>query len=125
MPWRFRIHRPEMRRETWKARRNPPRKHGRLLASLRPLVIDLLQRIRAHATRNAQAVAIVRRESDGSYAQTTFGDLVSEADAFARAFATHAARARIIPILAGKSATSVAALLGAVASGHAAACLNP
>ena len=33
--------------------------------------------------------------------------------------------ARIVPILAGKSATTVAALIGAAASGHAAACLNP
>ena len=51
--------------------------------------------------------------------------LAAEADAFAQAFAQHASGARIVPILAGKSATTVAALLGAAASGHAAACLNP
>ena len=74
---------------------------------------------------NAQAVAIVRRESDGSYVETTFCELAAEADAFAKAFAQHAPGAGIVPILAGKSATTVAALLGAAASGHAAACLNP
>jgi acyl-CoA synthetase (AMP-forming)/AMP-acid ligase II len=84
-----------------------------------------MQHIRVHADRDAQAVAIVRRESDGSYVETTYRELVAEADLFARALAQHARGARIVPILAGKSATTVAALLGAMASGHPAACLNP
>ena len=88
-------------------------------------MIDMLQRIRVHAGRNPQAVALVRRESDGSYVETTYCQLAAEADAFAKAFAQHATGAGIVPILAGKSATTVAALLGAAASGHAAACLNP
>ena len=88
-------------------------------------MIDVLQCIRAHAQGNAQAVAIVRRESDGSYTETTFGELAAVAEAFAQAFVRHASGGRIVPILAGKSATTVAALIGAAASGHAAACLNP
>src|SRR5688572_5442099 len=88
-------------------------------------MIDMLQRIRVHAGRNPQAVAIARRESDGSYAEATYVQLVAEAEAFARAFAQHASGARVIPILAGKTATAIAALLGAAASGHAAAWLNP
>jgi acyl-CoA synthetase (AMP-forming)/AMP-acid ligase II len=88
-------------------------------------MIDVLHRIRVHAQRNAQAVAIARRESDGSYVETTYGQLAAEADSFARAFAQYAPGGRIVPILAAKSATTVAALVGAAASGHAAACLNP
>lgn len=86
---------------------------------------QVLQRIRVHAARHPQAVAIARRESDGSYVETTYGQLASEAEAFARAFLRHAAGSRIIPILAGKTATAVAALLGASVAGHAAAYLNP
>lgn len=86
---------------------------------------DVLHRIRVHAARHAQAVAIVRRESDGSYVETTYGQLASEADVFARAFARHAVGGRIVPILAAKSAATVAAVIGAAASGRAAACLNP
>ena len=67
----------------------------------------------------------MRRGSDGSYVETTYDKLASEAEDFAQAFARHASGGGIIPILAGKSATTVAALLGAAASGHAAACLNP
>jgi acyl-CoA synthetase (AMP-forming)/AMP-acid ligase II len=88
-------------------------------------VTDLLHRIREHAGRNAQAVAIVRRESDGSYAGTTYADLAAAAETFACAFAQHAGAARIVPILASKSATTVAAMVGAMAAGYAAACLNP
>jgi acyl-CoA synthetase (AMP-forming)/AMP-acid ligase II len=88
-------------------------------------VIDLLHRIRGHSARNAQAVAIVRRESDGSYAETTYGELAAEAEVFTRALWAHAGGALIVPVLARKSATTVAALLGAAASGRAAACLNP
>ncbi len=88
-------------------------------------MIDVLQRIRAHAVRNAQAVAIVRRESDGSYVETTYGQLAAEATAFGQAFARHAAGAGIVPILASKTAASVAALIGAAVSGHPATCLNP
>lgn len=88
-------------------------------------MIEILKRIRAHARRDAQAVAIVRRESDGSYTEATYGQLAAEVDAFAQAFARHARGARLVPILAGKSATTAAALLGAGVSGYAAACLNP
>ena len=87
--------------------------------------MNVLHCIRQHARRDAQAVAIVRRLSDGSYVETTFGRLLSEAEAFGQAFAQHAAGARIVPILAAKTATTVAALLGAAASGHVATCLNP
>lgn len=86
---------------------------------------DILKCIRDHAARNAQAVAIVRRGSDGSYFETTYSQLASEAHAFARAFAHHASGGRIVPILAARSAKTVAALVGAAASGHAPACLNP
>jgi acyl-CoA synthetase (AMP-forming)/AMP-acid ligase II len=88
-------------------------------------VTDLIDDICGHADRDAQAVAIVRRESDGSYVQTTYRQLMAEADMFARALTRHARGARIVPILAGKSATTVAALLGAMAAGYPAACLNP
>jgi acyl-CoA synthetase (AMP-forming)/AMP-acid ligase II len=88
-------------------------------------VIELIDRIRGHAGRDPQAVAIVRRESDGSWTATTYHELAAEAEAFAGAFSAHARGARIVPVLAGKSAKTVAALLGAAASNHAAACLNP
>jgi acyl-CoA synthetase (AMP-forming)/AMP-acid ligase II len=86
---------------------------------------DILQRIRAHARRSAQAVAIARRESDGSYTETTFGQVATDSEAFAQAFASHAPGNGIVPILAAKTAATVAALFGASASGHVAACLNP
>ncbi len=88
-------------------------------------MIDLLDCIRDHAGRDAQAVAIVRRESDGSYSETTYDEIASEADAFAQAFAAQGSVGKILPILAGKSATGVAALIGAMAAGRTAACLNP
>lgn len=88
-------------------------------------MINVLQRIRAHAASNPQAVAIVRRESDGSYVETTYGQLACESMAFAQAFSRHVTGDEIIPILAAKSAATVAALLGAIGSGHTAACLNP
>lgn len=87
--------------------------------------MNVIQCIRQHARRGAQDVAIAQRQTDGSYVETTFGRLLCEADDFAQAFAQHAGNARIIPILAGKTATMVAALLGAAVSGHIAACLSP
>jgi acyl-coenzyme A synthetase/AMP-(fatty) acid ligase len=88
-------------------------------------VIDLLRRVRQNAQRDAAQVAIAHRQFDGSYRTCTYGELADEAESFARAFARHAAGARIVPVLAGKSASTVGALIGAASSGHAAACLNP
>jgi acyl-CoA synthetase (AMP-forming)/AMP-acid ligase II len=88
-------------------------------------VIEVLQTVREHAHRYAERVAVMHRQSDGSYLPCTFAQLAADADGFARAFATHAGYARIIPILASKSPTAVAAMLGAGSAGYAAACLNP
>jgi acyl-CoA synthetase (AMP-forming)/AMP-acid ligase II len=88
-------------------------------------MLEVLQRIRIHAERHPQAVAIARRMSDGSYDETTYGELALEADAFGRALARHVAEGRVVPILAGKSAAAVAALIGASAAGCVPACLNP
>jgi acyl-CoA synthetase (AMP-forming)/AMP-acid ligase II len=88
-------------------------------------VSEILKIIGEHARRDAGRAAILHRESDGSYRATRYAELAEEAERFARAFARHAAGARIVPVLAAKSAMAIAALLGATASGCAAASLNP
>ncbi|MDB5321398.1 MAG: hypothetical protein JWN40_3029 [Phycisphaerales bacterium] len=85
---------------------------------------DLLDQFHEHATRRPGAIALWHHHGSRASKATTFGELAREAQAFSAAIGTQAEGSAIIPMLLGKSADCVAAMLGALGAGKAFTCLN-
>jgi len=83
----------------------------------------LLESLDYHATAAPAGIAIARRKIDGSYEQTPWRSLHAQTLAFAEAFRALPPD-QIIPLCLAKSASCVAAMLGALAAGHAFSVLN-
>ncbi|MGE5608457.1 MAG: AMP-binding protein, partial [Bacillota bacterium] len=86
---------------------------------------ELYSVLQEQGRRRGDAPAIWHCRGAAGSTQTTFRALAAAAAKFASCFHRHAAEAPIVPMLLGKSADCVAAMMGANGAGKAFACLNP
>jgi acyl-CoA synthetase (AMP-forming)/AMP-acid ligase II len=84
----------------------------------------LYEQVLAHAATQPDKVAISRRLSDGSFEETTYAQLARTATEYAHAFRNDGLSGAVIPMLMEKSADTVAAMLGTLATENAFAMLN-
>jgi acyl-coenzyme A synthetase/AMP-(fatty) acid ligase len=77
-----------------------------------------------HAREQPNHVAVWNRLPGGQYEVTSYGELADAAHRFARAFADSFSEARFIPLCLDRSASCIAAMLGAIGAGKAFICLN-
>jgi acyl-CoA synthetase (AMP-forming)/AMP-acid ligase II len=86
---------------------------------------DLLGLVSAHARRAGSKVAIARWQPGGRYVETTFAALVQNAQGLERWMAADPQPGDFVPMLASKSAASIACMLAAIAVGRPFCFLNP
>jgi acyl-CoA synthetase (AMP-forming)/AMP-acid ligase II len=86
---------------------------------------DLLGLVSAHARRAGSKVAIARWQPGGRYVETTFAALIQNAQEIARWLMEDPQPDGFVPILASKSAGSIACMLAAIAVGRPFCFLNP
>jgi acyl-CoA synthetase (AMP-forming)/AMP-acid ligase II len=77
-----------------------------------------------HARERPNHVAVWNRLPGGQYEVTGYGELAEAARRFAQAFADSFSEARFIPLCLDRSASCIAAMLGAIGAGKAFICLN-
>jgi acyl-coenzyme A synthetase/AMP-(fatty) acid ligase len=87
-------------------------------------VPTLFDRVQQHARERPNHVAVWDCRPGGQYEATSYGELAGAARRFARAFADSLSDARFIPLCLARSASCLAAMLGAIGAGKAFICLN-
>ena len=85
----------------------------------------LLDMISEHASQNPSRTAVCHRLLDGRYIETSYAELARKARRFASALAEETPAGALVPLLMGKSADLVAAMVGALSAGRVFTCLNP
>lgn len=83
------------------------------------------ERLQTHARLDPDRAAIIEHWLDGAPQATSFEALARSARRFASAFERRVPPGTIIPLALSRSAECIAAMLGAIGSGHAFACLSP
>jgi len=90
-------------------------------ASTRGVWLGLLER---HAREQGDKTALAVRASDGSYRETSYGELLLRAQSFARVFEENTPSGQVIPLCLARTADAAAAMLGALLAGRAFCCVN-
>jgi acyl-CoA synthetase (AMP-forming)/AMP-acid ligase II len=85
----------------------------------------LFEQVQQHARERPHHIAVWNRLPDGQYEATSYSELAKAARRFAQAFADSLGEARFIPLCLARSASCIAAMLGAIGAGKAFICLNP
>lgn len=85
---------------------------------------SIIEQLRYHSEERPKQCALIVPRLGKEPQRISYASLAKNVDAFAAVFAEAMGRETIIPIVAGKSADAVAAMLGALASGNAFASLN-
>ncbi|MGD0945906.1 MAG: class I adenylate-forming enzyme family protein [Candidatus Binatia bacterium] len=85
---------------------------------------DLYELVEQHAA-SAPKTAVARWILGRGFVETSYAELLRTATKFAAHFARHTAPRAIIPMVVGKTADSIAAMLGALATGRAFCFINP
>jgi acyl-CoA synthetase (AMP-forming)/AMP-acid ligase II len=84
----------------------------------------LFEQVQQHARQRPNHVAVWNRLPGGQYEATSYSELAEAAHRFAQAFADNRCGARFIPLCLARSASCIAAMLGAIGAGKAFICLN-
>jgi acyl-CoA synthetase (AMP-forming)/AMP-acid ligase II len=84
----------------------------------------LFEQVQRHARERPHHVAVWDRLPGGQYEVTSYGELAKAACRFARTFADGLGEDRFIPLCLARSASCIAAMLGAIGAGKAFICLN-
>lgn len=87
-------------------------------------VPTLFERVQQHAHERPHQVAVWNRLADGQYETTSYSQLAEAAQRFAGVFAERLSEARFIPLCLARSASCIAAMLGAIGAGKAFICLH-
>lgn len=80
---------------------------------------NLFEVVARHAERSASKTAVSKWKTGGTFVETSYGELLRAAKKFAvvlARLATEPATGRMVPMLVGKSADSIAAMLGTIAT---------
>jgi acyl-coenzyme A synthetase/AMP-(fatty) acid ligase len=85
----------------------------------------LFEQVQQHACERPNHVAVWNRLPGGQYETTSYSELAKAARRFAQAFADSLSEARFIPLCLARSASCIAAMLGAIGAGKAFICVNP
>ncbi len=88
-------------------------------------MMDLFELVGGPTPHAPSRVALSRRQPGAPFVETTYGDLWQRADRVAAVLGGASDTPAFLPILAGKSADSVACLLAAMATGRTFSVLNP
>lgn len=86
-----------------------------------PTLFDQVQR---HAGKRPDHIAVWNRLPGGRYEATSYRELAAAARCFAQAFADRCREARLIPLCLARSASCIAAMLGAIGAGKGFICLH-
>lgn len=86
-------------------------------------MVELFERLQRHGREQGDRTALWRYRR-GEYSETTYRELADHSSAFARAFAAELSEGQIIPMLMGRTADCIAAMLGALGAGCALSCVN-
>jgi acyl-CoA synthetase (AMP-forming)/AMP-acid ligase II len=84
----------------------------------------LFEQVQQHARERPNHVAVWNRLPGGQYEATSYSELAKAARRFAQALADSRSEARFIPLCLARSASCIAAMLGAIGAGKAFICLN-
>jgi acyl-CoA synthetase (AMP-forming)/AMP-acid ligase II len=84
----------------------------------------LFSQVQQHAREQPHRVAVWNRLPGGQYEATSYSELAEAARRFAQAFADRCSEARFILLCLGRSASCIAAMLGAMGAGKAFICLH-
>ena len=84
----------------------------------------LFEQVQQHARERPNHVAVWNRLPGGQYEATSYSELAEAARRFAQAFADSLSEARFIPLCLARSASCIAAMLGAIGAGKAFICLH-
>lgn len=84
---------------------------------------ELFEKLQQHGHEQGSRTALSRYRR-GDYSETTYGELASQAGAFANAFGSELREGQIIPMLMARSPDCIAAMLGALGAGCALSCVN-
>jgi long-chain acyl-CoA synthetase len=84
----------------------------------------LFEQVQQHARARPRHVAVWSRLPDGRYEATSYSELASAARRFAQAFVDRCSEARFVPLCLARSASCIAAMLGAIGAGKAFICLH-
>jgi acyl-CoA synthetase (AMP-forming)/AMP-acid ligase II len=84
----------------------------------------LFEHVQRHACERPNHVAVWNRLPGGQYEATSYSELAKAARRFAHAFADSRSEAGFIPLCLARSASCIAAMLGAIGAGKAFICLN-
>jgi acyl-coenzyme A synthetase/AMP-(fatty) acid ligase len=84
----------------------------------------LFEQAQQHAREWPNHVAVWNRLPGGQYEATSYSDLAKAACRFAQAFTDSFSEARFVPLCLARSASCIAAMLGAIGAGKAFVCLH-
>ena len=84
----------------------------------------LFEQVQQHARERPHHVAVWNRLPGGQYEATSYSELAKAARRFAQAFADSFSKARFVPLCLARSASCIAAMLGAIGAGKAFICLH-
>ena len=84
----------------------------------------LFEQVQQHARERPHHVAVWNRLPGGQYEATSYSELAKAARRFAQAFADRFSEARFVPLCLARSASCIAAMLGAIGTGKAFICLH-
>ena len=87
-------------------------------------VPTLFEQVQQHAHERPNHVAVWNCLPGGQYEATSYSELAEAARRFAQAFADSLSKTRFIPLCLARSASCIAAMLGAIGAGKAFICLN-
>jgi acyl-coenzyme A synthetase/AMP-(fatty) acid ligase len=87
-------------------------------------VPTLFEQVQQHARERPHHVAVWNRLPGGHYEATSYSELAKTARRFAQVFADSFGEARFVPLCLGRSASCIAAMLGAIGAGKAFICLH-
>jgi acyl-CoA synthetase (AMP-forming)/AMP-acid ligase II len=84
----------------------------------------LFEQVQQHARERPHHVAVWNRLPGGQYEATSYSELAKAARRFAQTFADSFSEARFVPLCLARSASCIAAMLGAIGAGKAFICLH-
>jgi long-subunit acyl-CoA synthetase (AMP-forming) len=84
----------------------------------------LFEQAQQHARERPNHIAVWNRLPSGQYEATSYSELAKAACRFAQAFTDHCNETRFVPLCLARSASCIAAMLGAIGAGKAFVCLH-